>query len=371
MVSITIKNLTKKYGNVTAVKNLNLKINDKEFFVFLGPSGCGKTTTLLAVAGLVKVDAGEIWIGDDLVTSVEKGIQKPPQERGISMVFQDYAIYPHMSVYENIAFPLRIRKMDNHEIDQMVKKTAKLLGIAQFLDRKPRQLSGGQRQRVALGRAIVRTPKIFLMDEPLANLDAKLRVQTRTDLKRLQMNLGVTTVCVTHDQVEAMVMADRIMVQRDGEVEQVGTPDELYNSPANQFVAGFVGSPEMNFIESNLIKQGNNLRLNAKGFTVSLPGEMRSKLEGHIGGEVIMGVRPDDLHESPCAVGAEPENVFRMKLELIEPIGPELILHLKAGEIPLVAAVKDTKTKVGEGIAIEVDPQKIHVFDKKTGSSLI
>ncbi len=371
MVSITIKNLTKKYGKVTAVKDLNLQIKDKEFFVFLGPSGCGKTTTLFAVAGLIKVDTGEIWIGDDLVTSAEKGIFRPPQERGISMVFQDYAIYPHMNVYENIAFPLRIMKMNNLEIAQAVKKTAKLLGIAQFLDRKPRQLSGGQRQRVALGRAIVRTPKIFLMDEPLANLDAKLRVQTRTDLKRLQMNLGVTTICVTHDQVEAMVMADRIMVQRDGVVEQVGTPNELYNSPANQFVAGFVGSPEMNFIESNLIKQDKTLRLNAKGFTVCLPGEMRSKLEGHVGGEVIMGIRPDDLHENPCAVGAEPENVFRMMLELIEPVGPQLILHVKVGDVPLVAAVKDTKTRVGEGIPIEIDPKKVHVFDKKTGKSLI
>jgi multiple sugar transport system ATP-binding protein len=370
MVTITIKNLTKKYGKVTAVKDLNLQIRDKEFFVFLGPSGCGKTTTLFAVAGLIKVDAGEIWIGDDLVTSAEKGIHKPPQERGIAMVFQDYAIYPHMSVFENIAFPLRIMKMDKHELEQMVKKTAKLLGISQLLDRKPRQLSGGQRQRVALGRALVRKPKIFLMDEPLANLDAKLRVQTRTDLKRLQMNLGVTTICVTHDQIEAMTMADRIMVQRDGVVEQVGTPDEMYNSPINQFVAGFIGSPEMNFIESNLIRQGRGLRLDAKGFTVSLPGEIGSKLEGHVGGEVIMGIRPDDLHENPCAEGAEPENVFRMALELIEPIGPELILHLKAGEVPLVAAVKSTKTRVGERIAMEIDPEKIHVFDKKTGKAL-
>jgi multiple sugar transport system ATP-binding protein len=371
MVSITIKNLTKKYGKVVAVKDLNLQIRDKEFFVFLGPSGCGKTTTLFAVAGLIKVDAGEIWIGDDLVTSSEKGIHKPPQERGIAMVFQDYAIYPHMTVFENIAFPLRIRKMGNHEIEQMVKKTAKLLDISQFLDRKPRQLSGGQRQRVALGRALVRKPKIFLMDEPLANLDAKLRVQTRTDLKRLQMNLGVTTICVTHDQIEAMTMADRIMVQRDGVVEQVGTPDELYNSPANQFVAGFIGSPEMNFIECNLYREGKGLRLETKGFTVSLPGEILSKLDDRVGGEVIMGIRPDDLHENPCAEGAEPENVFRMTLELIEPIGPQLILHLKAGQVPLVAAVKYTKTTVGQGIAMEIDPAKIHIFDKKTGKALI
>jgi multiple sugar transport system ATP-binding protein len=370
MVSITIKNLTKKYGKVTAVKNLNLQIGDKEFFVFLGPSGCGKTTILFAVAGLIKVDAGEIWIGDDLVTSAEKGIHKPPQERGIAMVFQDYAIYPHMTVFENIAFPLRIRKTDKHETEQMVKKTAKLLDISQLLDRKPRQLSGGQRQRVALGRALVRKPRIFLMDEPLANLDAKLRVQTRADLKRLQMNLGVTTICVTHDQVEAMTMADRIMVQRDGVVEQVGTPNELYNSPANQFVAGFIGSPEMNFIESNLVRQGKGLRLDAKGFTVSMPGEIRSKLEDHIGGEVIMGIRPDDLRENPCAEGTEPENAIRMTLELIEPIGPQLILYLKAGEVSLVAVVKDTKTRVGEGITMEIDPGKTHIFDKKTGKAL-
>jgi len=371
MVSITIRNLTKKYGNTVAVKDLNLQIEDKEFFVFLGPSGCGKTTTLFAIAGLIKIDAGEIWIGDELVTSGEQGIHKPPQEREISMVFQDYAIYPHMTVFDNIAFPLQIRKTDKNEIQESVTKTAELLGIYQLLQRKPRQLSGGQRQRVALGRAIVRRPKVFLMDEPLANLDAKLRVQTRTELKKLQLELGVTTVYVTHDQVEAMTMADRIMVQRDGIAEQIGTPDELYNHPSNLFVAGFIGSPEMNFIDCTLTEETNGLCLDAKEFRISLPAKMSSELKGHIGEEVIMGIRPEDLHESKSAVSATQENAVRMTLDLIEPVGPYLLLHLRKGRVSLVATVKDTRSKAGQEVVIEMDLSKMHMFDKRTTEALI
>jgi multiple sugar transport system ATP-binding protein len=371
MVSITIRNLTKKYGNTTANKDVSLQIKDKEFFVFLGPSGCGKTTTLFAIAGLIKIDVGEIWIGGELVTSVEKGIHKPPQERGIAMVFQDYAIYPHMTVFDNIAFPLKISNTDKSEIEQRVKKTAELLGISQLLDRKPRQLSGGQRQRVALGRAIVRRPKVFLMDEPLANLDAKLRVQTRTELKKLQLNLGVTTIYVTHDQVEAMTMADRIMVQRDGVVEQIGTPDELYNHPSNLFVAGFIGSPEMNFIDCTLVEERKELYLDAKEFKVSLSAEMSSELKSYIGMEVVMGIRPEELHESGCAEGTTQENAIPMTLDLIEPVGPYLLLHLKAGQIPLVATVKDTKAKAGQEVIMEIDLVKIHIFDKKTTKAII
>jgi len=370
MANITIKNLTKKYGNTIAVKDLNLQIKDKEFFVFLGPSGCGKTTTLFAIAGLIKIDAGEIWIGDEPVTSAEKGIHKPPQERGIAMVFQDYAIYPHMTVFDNIAFPLQISSVDKHEIEQRVKKTAELLGISQLLDRKPRQLSGGQRQRVALGRAIVRKPKVFLMDEPLANLDAKLRVQTRTELKKLQLDLGVTTIYVTHDQVEAMTMADRIMVQKDGITEQIGTPDELYNHPSNFFVAGFIGSPEMNFIDCTLVEEEEGLYLDAKEFKTFLPAKMSSELRSYIGAEVMMGIRPEDLFESKSAEGPMQENAIRITLDLIEPVGPYLLLHLKVGQIPLVATVKDTKAKTGQEVIMEIDPSKIHIFDKKTTKAI-
>jgi multiple sugar transport system ATP-binding protein len=371
MVSITIKNLTKKYGSTIANKDVSLQVKDKEFFVFLGPSGCGKTTTLFAIAGLIKIDAGEIWIGDELVTSAEKGVHKPPQQRGIAMVFQDYAIYPHMNVFDNIAFPLKISNINKQEIEQRVKKTAELLGIAQLLDRKPRQLSGGQRQRVALGRAMVRKPKVFLMDEPLANLDAKLRVQMRTELKKLQLELGVTTIYVTHDQVEAMTMADRIMVQKEGVIEQIGTPDELYNHPSNLFVAGFIGSPEMNFVDCTLVKEKKELRLDAKEFEVTLPAKISSKLESYVDTEIVMGIRPEEIYESKSSKGTTLDNVIRMTIDLIEPVGPYLLLHLKAGRIPLAATVKDINAKAGQEVIMEIDADKIHLFDKETTKAIL
>jgi multiple sugar transport system ATP-binding protein len=371
MVSITVKNLTKKYGNTIAVKDLNLQIKDKEFFVFLGPSGCGKTTALFAIAGLIKVDAGEIRIGDEVVTSTEQGIHKPPQGREIAMVFQDYAIYPHMTVFDNVAFSLKIRKVNKNEIEERVKKTAELLGISHLLNRKPRQLSGGQRQRVALGRAIVRKPKVFLMDEPLANLDAKLRVQTRTELKKLQRDLGVTTIYVTHDQVEAMTMADRIMVLKEGAVEQIGTADELYNHPSNLFVAGFIGSPEMNFIDCTLVEVTNRLWLDAKEFKLPLPAETSSKFRSYIGEEVTMGIRPEDLCESKYAKGTAQENAVGMTLDLIEPVGAYLLLHLRVGQIPFVATVNHTKATVGQEVVMEIDLGKMHIFSKKTTEALI
>jgi multiple sugar transport system ATP-binding protein len=260
---------------------------------------------------------------------------------------------------------------DKHEIEQRVKKTAELLGISQLLDRKPKQLSGGQRQRVALGRAIVRRPKVFLMDEPLANLDAKLRVQTRIELKKLQLNLEVTTIYVTHDQVEAMTMADRIMVQKDGVVEQIGTPDELYNHPSNLFVAGFIGSPEMNFIDCTLVEERKELYLDAKEFKTSLLAKMSSELKSYIGTEIIMGIRPEDLHESRCAEETTQKNAIPMTIDLIEPVGPYLLLHLKAGQIPLVATVKDTKAKASQEVIMEIDPSKIHIFNKETTKAII
>lgn len=370
MASITIKNLTKKYGNTFAVKNLDLRIKDKEFFVFLGPSGCGKTTTLFAIAGLVKIDSGEIWIGDELVTSPEKEVYKPPQQREVSMVFQDYAIYPHMTVFDNLAFPLKIRNMNKREIEERVKQTAELLGISPLLERKPRQLSGGQRQRVALGRAMVRRPKVFLMDEPLANLDAKLRVKMRTELKKLQLELGVTTIYVTHDQVEAMTMADRIMVQKDGITEQIGTPDELYNHPANLFVAGFIGSPEMNFVECVLVEEGEALWLDAKEFRIRLPAGDSSRLRKSVGEQVVMGVRPEDVYENGSGDGASGENAITMTLDLVEPVGPYLLLHLRCGQVPFAVTAKDTHAKAGQEVVMGMNLSRLHVFDKKTSKAI-
>jgi len=371
MVSVTIKNLTKTYGICVAVKDLDLEIKDGEFFVFLGPSGCGKTTTLLCIAGLVQPDRGEMWLGDELVTSPERGIYMTPQKREVAMVFQDYALYPHMTVFKNVAFPLEVRGEDKHEIMERVKATAELLGISQLLDRKPGQLSGGQRQRVALARAMVRKPKVFLLDEPLANLDAKLRVKTRTELKKLQQKLGVTTIYVTHDQVEAMTMADRIMVQRDGVTEQIGTPDELYNHPANLFVAGFIGSPEMNFIDCTLIEEGKRLWLDAKEFKVPVPAKVVPELESYVGEDLIMGIRPEDMYERESGEGTTQKNALRMTVDIIEPVGPYLLLHLRKGGCSLVARVKQTTARVGQEVDIEMDLSKVHMFDKKTTKAII
>ena len=366
MVSVSIKNLTKKYGETVAVKDLSLEIKDGEFFIFLGPSGCGKTTTLLCIAGLIKPDKGEVWLGNELVTSVERDLYVTPQRREVAMVFQDYAIYPHMTVFKNIAFPLEVRGKNKLEIAERVGTTAKLLDISQLLDRKPRQLSGGQRQRVALGRAIVRKPKVFLLDEPLANLDAKLRVKTRTELRELQRKLGVTTIYVTHDQVEAMTMADRVMIQRDGVTEQIGTPEELYNHPANLFVAGFIGSPEMNFINCTLSGEGTRLWLDVEEFKIALPAEAAPKLRNYINEEVIMGIRPEDLSEGKFFKGGTQKDAFAMTLDIIEPVGPYLLLHLSKGRRSLVARVKHTRAKVGQEVCIEMDLSKIHVFNKRT-----
>ena len=371
MVSVTIKNLTQTYGKTVAVKDLNLEIKDGEFFVFLGPSGCGKTTTLLCIAGLLKPDKGEVWLGNELVTSSEPDIFVTPQKREVAMMFQDYAIYPHMTVFKNIAFPLEVRGEDKSEIVKRVTETVELLGLSQLLDRKPRQLSGGQRQRVALGRAIVRKPKVFLLDEPLANLDAKLRVKTRTELKKLQRKLGVTTVYVTHDQVEAMTMADRIMIQRDGVTEQIGTPEELYNHPANLFVAGFIGSPEMNFTDCTLIKEGKRLWLDAEEFKIPVPAEVVPKLKSYVGEDLIVGIRPEDLYERKSLKGDTQKNAFRMTVDIIEPVGPYLLLHLRKGRLSLVARVKQTRARVGQEVIIGMDLNKIHIFDKKTTRAIL
>jgi multiple sugar transport system ATP-binding protein len=344
MAGVRIKNLVKKFGNVTAVNNVSLDIEDGEFVVLLGPSGCGKTTILRMIAGLEEPTDGEIYIGDRAVTDV------PPKDREIAMVFQNYALYPHMTVRENMAFPLKMRKMKKEEIEEQVQRVAKMLDIDNLLERKPKELSGGQRQRVALGRAIVRNPKAFLMDEPLSNLDAKLRTYMRAELKKLHERIKVTTVYVTHDQVEAMTMATRIVLLKDGVLQQVGTPFEIYNNPANTFVGGFVGTPPMNFIEGSL----NGKTFIAEGFEYDL-GIKKTDKE-----KVILGIRPEDI-ELTGRDGAEGE------VYVIEPLGYEQVVSIKIGNSIVVAKTKpDIKLNVGDRIKLHFREDKVHLFDGET-----
>ncbi|MEM0172638.1 MAG: ABC transporter ATP-binding protein [Nitrososphaeria archaeon] len=368
MASITIKNLTKKFGEVIAIKNLNLEIKEKEFFILLGPSGSGKSTVLLCIAGLLKPDEGEIWLENKLVTSPERDIHVPPQEREVAMVFQDYALYPHMTVFQNIAFPLEVRGKNKSEIEKRVKETAELLGISHLLNRKPKQLSGGQRQRVALGRAIVREPKIFLMDEPLANLDAKLRVHMRVELKKLHNELGTTTVYVTHDQVEAMSLGDRVAVLNDGFLQQVGTPKELYDTPRNTFVAGFIGSPPMNMIEGNLVKKNEGLMIDLGVCMFELPTWIEEKIKETEESKVTLGFRPEHI----TLAKKYQKNAIEAKVDILELIGRELHVHLTVGEYSFVAITVPTDDiKVGENVWMVPNEEKIHIFDRKTGERLI
>ena len=341
MAGVTLKNLTKTFKNVVAVNNVNLEIQDKEFLVLVGPSGCGKTTCLRMVAGLEEATSGEILIGDRLVNDVS------PKDRDIAMVFQNYALYPHMSVFDNMAFGLKLRKVPKDEIKRRVQEAAQLLGLTELLDRKPKQLSGGQRQRVALGRAIVREPKVFLMDEPLSNLDAKLRVQTRAELIKLHRRLGITTIYVTHDQVEAMTMGDRIVVMRDGVVQQVDTPLGLYNKPANMFVAGFIGTPSMNFIDATLQKNGDRYVVDAGSFKVVIPKEKNGgRFESYVGKQVVFGVRPEDMFDKNIASLVEPteENTIKATVDVIEPMGSIVTMYLTSGKHSMVATI-DAETK--------------------------
>jgi multiple sugar transport system ATP-binding protein len=368
MASLTIKGLTKRYGETTAVENLDLEVKDKEFMVLVGPSGCGKTTTLNSIAGLIEIDEGEIWFGDELVACPQRGIFKIPQRREVAMVFQDYAIYPHMTVFGNIAFPLEIRKVNKREIEARVKKTAQLLEIEEFLNRKPKALSGGQRQRIALGRAMVRNPKIFLLDEPLANLDAKLRVHARVELKELQQELGVTAIFVTHDQVEAMTMGDRIAVMNDGRLEQVGTPSELYHKPRNRFVAGFIGGPPMNMLEGRLAEKNGDLVIDLKFGIYELPKKARDLMEKTTSSEVILGIRPEDVVITKESKRRRPEAT----VVYIEPLGKESNVHLEAGGNPLIAIRSSTQDlRAGDKVWLSFDEEKIHVFDQKSGEALL
>jgi multiple sugar transport system ATP-binding protein len=367
MVGVTIKNLTKKYERTVGVENLSLEIKDGEFFILLGPSGCGKSTTLLCLAGLLKPDRGEIWLGDKLVTSAERGIFVPPQNRGVAMVFQDYALYPHMTVFKNIAFPLEVSGKSKAEVVAKVKATAEPLGISSLLDRKPKQLSGGQRQRVALGRAMVREPELFLMDEPLANLDAKLRVHMRAELKNLHQKLGTTTMYVTHDQVEAMSIGDRIGIQKDGILQQVGTPEDVYDNPRNMFVGGFIGSPAMNVLEGTLARENSNIVMDVGTYKLELPMRVKQAMKEPEMSKVVLGIRPEHT-----TISTDRKNAIEATVSFVELIGRELHVHLTAGEEAFTTIAKPTeRLEVGQQVWLAFDETKIHLFDKKTQETLL
>jgi len=363
MAKVVMEKLNKQYGEVIAVKDLDLEIPDKEFVVLVGPSGCGKTTTLRMVAGLEEITTGDIYIGDKLVNHL------PPKDRDIAMVFQNYALYPHMTVYQNLAFALTLRKIPKAEIDRRVKDAAEILNIGELLQRKPKALSGGQRQRVAVGRAIVRKPKVFLFDEPLSNLDAKLRVQMRAELKKLHERLQGTVIYVTHDQVEAMTMGDRIVVMKDGLKQQMGPPLELYFKPANKFVAGFIGSPAMNFIEGDLSSEGGELYFQAAGMKLKVPKDKAEPLRKYGKTRVIFGIRPEDLPEADCAL---PGETVDAAVEMMEPLGCDVFLDVKVGERSLTArAEPTTHARPHTAICLQPSPENMRFFDIETEKALL
>lgn len=369
MAKVIFKNIYKKYSeDVIAVKDFNLEIEDKEFVVLVGPSGCGKSTSLRMVAGLEDISEGEIYIGDTLVNEI------PPKDRDIAMVFQNYALYPHMTVYDNMAFGLKLRKLSKAEIDEKVIEAAKILGIEKLLDRKPKALSGGQRQRVALGRAIVRNPKVFLMDEPLSNLDAKLRVQTRTEIKKLHNELETTFIYVTHDQTEAMTMGDRIVIMKDGIIQQAASPKEVYDHPANVFVGGFIGSPQMNFIKAKI--EGNkeecylvighvNIKLSIDKTKVLFNG-------GYVGKEIIVGIRPEDVYCDNECTEASDNNIIEAKVDISEMLGAETYLYLNIEGNSIIVRVDRKENYIRNDIVkLRFNEERIHLFDKDTEMSLM
>jgi len=364
MSTVTCRDLTKRFGDVVAVNKLNLVVQDREFVVLVGPSGCGKTTALRMIAGLETASEGEILLDDQVVNKV------PPGRRDIAMVFQNYALYPHMRVYDNIAYALRLRHTPKHEIDQRVHATAKMLEIESLLNRWPKQLSGGQRQRVALGRAVIRQPRAFLMDEPLSNLDAQLRVAMRREIIHLQRNLGITTIYVTHDQVEAMTMGDRIVVMRDGLVQQVGTPSEVYRRPRNNFVARFIGSPAMNLFAGKLMTEAGELQFRSASFRVMLPDAFRAARTSGDSGDVQLGIRPEDV----AVVEDRPGNgtVTRGVVDLVEHLGSDAYASVKVGnEIILARVSPDIQLHDGQTVALSFNQSKLHLFDAATGESLL
>ncbi len=382
MASLSLRSIYKKYpGGVVAVSDVNLEIKDKEFIILVGPSGCGKSTTLRMIAGLEEISEGELYIGDRLVNDVA------PKDRDIAMVFQNYALYPHMTVFENMAFGLKLRKVPKDEISRKVEEAARILDISHLLDRKPKALSGGQRQRVALGRAIVREPQVFLLDEPLSNLDAKLRAQMRTEISKLHQKLGTTFIYVTHDQTEAMTMGDRIVVMKDGFIQQVDSPQNLYSNPVNLFVAGFMGSPQMNFIDSVLRKQDDKYVVEfgsedtktsrGKKYYVEVPefkitDDAVGELNELVDKEIIMGVRPEDIHDEEMFLSAAKTGVIDTDVEITEMMGAETYLYLNCEGISLTARVDPRSTaRPQDTIRVAIDANKIHIFNKETEKTIV
>ncbi len=366
MASVRLEHVYKKFGNVEAVSDVNLDVSDQEFLILLGPSGCGKTTTLRMVAGLEELTEGSIFIGEREVSQVA------PKDRDIAMVFQNYALYPHMTVYENMAFGLKLRKVPRAEIQRLVKEAADILGLGGLLTRKPKELSGGQRQRVALGRAIVREPKAFLMDEPLSNLDAKLRTQTRVELKRLHQRLGATILYVTHDQTEAMTMGDRIVVMSQGIVQQVDTPENIYNRPANQYVATFVGTPAMNLLKGEIELAGGEAKFTTYGQVIELIDPVRAGTKSLSGRGLTIGVRPEDVHLEPEFVDRHPGQQLKATVRVIEPMGHENMVYLAFDEDTVIArANNDWHGQLGDTVTCALDGSRVHGFEPESGNSIV
>ena len=364
MASLSLQHITKRYPNgFEAVKDFNLEIADKEFIIFVGPSGCGKSTTLRMIAGLEEISDGTLKIDDKVVNDVE------PKDRDIAMVFQNYALYPHMTVYDNMAFGLKLRKVPKDQIDKQVKEAAKILDLEKLLDRKPKALSGGQRQRVAMGRAIVRNPKVFLMDEPLSNLDAKLRVQMRIEISKIHQRLGATIIYVTHDQTEAMTLGTRIVVMKDGVVQQVDTPQHLYEQPGNLFVAGFMGSPQMNFLDAQIAEKGGDLIAKVGEYDIVIPAAKAKVLKdgGYVGKTVVLGIRPEDIHDSQMFIEASPSVPMTSTVKVYELLGAEVFLYFDVNGTQVTARVDPrTNSKTGDTIKFAFDMEKSHFFDKET-----
>ncbi|MEG0178230.1 MAG: sn-glycerol-3-phosphate ABC transporter ATP-binding protein UgpC [Oscillospiraceae bacterium] len=368
MANISLKSIYKIYpGDVTAVSDFNLEIEDKEFIILVGPSGCGKSTTLRMIAGLEEISKGELYIGDRLVNDV------PPKDRDIAMVFQNYALYPHMTVYKNMAFGLELRKTPKDEIDKRVREAARVLDIEHLLDRKPKALSGGQRQRVALGRAMVRNPAVFLLDEPLSNLDAKLRTAMRTEIIKLHQRLGTTFIYVTHDQTEAMTMGDRIVVMKDGFIQQVDTPQNLYDYPCNMFVASFIGSPQMNLLDATLVKEGANYLVDLGGDKLTLdPSKITPEIETYVGKAVKAGIRPEDIKDDEEFLSLNKDSTFTASVEVTELMGSEVYLYLLYKGNKMTARVNPgTTAKSGKDVKVALNAKKIHLFDPETEKAIL
>lgn len=367
MAQVSLKEVSKIYaGGIKAVDNVSFGVENREFLVLVGPSGCGKSTTLRMVAGLEEASSGQIFIGDRLVNNV------PAKDRDIAMVFQNYALYPHMTVFENMAFGLKLRRYPKAEIARRVKEAAEILGIKKLLDRRPKELSGGERQRVAVGRAIVRKPMVFLFDEPLSNLDAKLRVQMRTEIHKLHIRLQSTMIYVTHDQTEAMTMGDRIAVMKDGTIHQIADPMTIYDKPVNKFVAGFIGFPPMDFLIGKIVKNASGFYFDEGRLRVKVAEEMHEKIYSYLDKEIIFGIRAEDIYDKLFVTEAPKENVVRVTCEVVEPMGSEVYLHLNTGRQTFVARVgAHDRPEVNREMDLVFDMSKVHFFDKETEATII